>query len=49
VIASVVRGDAHPPIPLLSLPNDGSETLDLSAAPEEEEENPLATEAANRK
>lgn len=49
VIASVVRGDAHPPIPLLSIPNDGSETLDLTAAPEEEEENPLAAETSKRK
>jgi hypothetical protein len=32
VIVNVTRGDTHPPIPLLSLPNDGSEAPELSAA-----------------
>jgi len=45
VIVSVARGDAHPPLPLLSLPassleglpNGGSEALELPAAPSDQE------------
>jgi hypothetical protein len=47
VIVNVTRGDAHPPIPLLSIPNDGSETLELTAGPAKHEKAPAAA-AANR-
>jgi len=33
VIVNVTRGDVHAPIPLLSIQNNGSEALELSAAP----------------
>lgn len=47
VIVNVTRGQTQPPLPLLSIANDGSETLDLSAAPGERE-NALPGAASNR-
>jgi hypothetical protein len=47
VMVTATRGGAHPPVPLLSLPNDGAEILELSAPPAAEEE-ALAGAKSNR-
>lgn len=39
VISNVTRGEALPPVPHRSLPTDGSEALELSRAPTEQENN----------
>ena len=53
VIVNVTRGDAQAPIPPLSLPNDSSQSLELSAAPPSQENGqeidlPATTSTRNR-